>query len=341
MPEKFELSEEQIDKLMDKKKLLGDNDVQKWLRGFEAAHLDFINILNENEFEQGNDLPEPEIKRLFEVMRQMSRNRALTPSIINQNGLIEFNKTLRSLFYGNEPIEKRVDNFIGLDKIRDFTASHFLYTFDPEKFCLNSVVSDRLETSAEQFQAAVESAKKKFHLSLNEYYTYTIDFFADALILEEVKDKIGLRNYIEVNFILYHLSDEEDGAEDDLPIASLSLERDLENYIAANPDVLESGLTLVKQQYTTPVGRIDILFHDRHGNYLVVETKKGMESDKVIGQISRYMGYLEQGENKRTRGLIVASDADDRLKFGLYTLNGKVKLKYYKVSFSISDEASN
>ena len=179
---------------------------------------------------------------------------------------------------------------------------------------------------------------EKFHLDQNEYYDVTIDFFADALILEEVKDKIGLRNYMEVNFILYLLSIEEDGVEEVLPFASLSLEKDLEDYIAANPDVLESGLTLVRQQYTTPVGRIDILFQDRHGKYLVVETKKGLESDRVIGQISRYVGYLEQAENKRTRGLIVASDADDRLKYGLYALNGKVKLKYYKVSFSISDE---
>ena len=97
---------------------------------------------------------------------------------------------------------------------------------------------------------------------------------------------------MEVNFILYLLSVEEDTVEEVLPLASLSLERDLEDYIAANPDALESGLTLVKQQYSTPVGRIDILFQDRHGKYLVVETKKGLESDRVIGQISRYAGYL-------------------------------------------------
>ena len=341
MLEKFELTDEQIDNLKAEKRLLKDSDVQERVREFEAAHFEFINILTRNEFEQGNDLPEPEVEQLFRAMRRMAHNRSLTLSRINQNRLEEFNQSLRSLLYGAEPIAKRVDNFVSLKTVGGYTTSHFLYAFDPEKFCLNSLVRDRLEISAEQVQAAVEGAIEKYHLDPNEYYDVTIDLFADTLILEEVKNKIDLRNYMEVNFILYLLSIEEDGVEEMLPFASLSLEKDLEDYIAANPDILESGLTLVKQQYTTPVGRIDILFKDRNGHYLVVETKKGLESDRVIGQISRYVGYLEEAESKRTRGLIIASDSDDRLKYGLYAFNGKVKMKYYKVSFSISDDAPN
>ena len=290
-------------------------------------------------FEQGTDLTPAEIEQLFKAMHKMAHNRYLTLSRINQNGLDVFNKALRFLLYGSDPIAKRVDKFVSLKKVGNFTTSHFLYAFDPEKFCLNSLVRDRLEISAGQVQIAMENAMEKYSLNPYDYYDVTIDFFTDALILEEVKNKIGLRNYMEVNFVLYLQSVEEDEDEAVLPFGSVGLEKDLENYIVANPEIIESGLTLVKQQYSTPVGIIDILFKDSQGKYLVVETKKGLESDKVIEQISRYVGYLEHAENKSARGLIIVSDADDRLRYGLYALSGKVKLKYYKVSFSITDHA--
>lgn len=339
MPSKFELNEEQIDNLKVKCGLLSNGDIQEWVREFDSAHLEFMYVLTQNNFGQGTDLTEVEIDQLFRAMRKMAHNRSLTLSIINKNGLDEFNKALRFLLYGNDPIAKRVDNFMSLKKVANFTTSHFLYAFDPEKFCLNSLVRDRLEISADQVQIAMENAMAKYSLDPYDYYDVTIDFFTDALILEEVKNKIGLRNYMEVNFVLYLLSVEEDVEEAVFPFGSVGLEKDLENYIVANPEIIESGLTLVKQQYSTPVGIIDILFKDSQGKYLVVETKKGLESDKVIGQISRYVGYLEHAENKSTRGLIIVSDADDRLRYGVYALSGKVKLKYYKVSFSITDHS--
>ncbi len=341
MSGKFELNEEQIDNLKAKKVLLNNSDAQEWAREFDSAHLEFINVLTENNFEQGTDLTEAEIDQLFKTMRKMAHNRSLTLARIKQNGLDEFNKALRFLLYGNDQIAKRVDSFMGLKKVGDFTTSHFLYAFDPEKFCLNSLVRDRIDISADQVQTAMENAMEEYALNPDNYYDLTINFFTDYLILEEIKNKIGLRNYMEVNFVLYLLSYEEDEDEVGLPFGSISLEKDLENYIAANPQIIEPGLTLVKQQYRTSVGIIDILFKDRQDKYLVVETKRGSESDKVIGQISRYIGYLEHAENKSTRGLIIVSDADDRLTYGLYALRGKVKLKYYKVSFSITDEAQN
>ena len=341
MSGKFELNGEQIDKLKAKKELLSNSEVREWAREFDAAHLEFINILTQSNFEGENNLTEAEIDQLFKAMRRMASNRSLTLLRINENGLDEFNNALRILLYGNAPIAKRVDKFIGLKKVGNFTTSHFLYAFDPEKFSLNSLVRDVLPISAEQIDTAIENAIAKYGLDPVEQWNETINFFTDSLILEEVKNKVGLRNYMEVNFVLYLLSSEEDEDEALLPFGSISLGKDLENYIAANPQIIEPGLTLVKQQYVTPVGVIDILFKDRQGKYLVIETKKGSESDRVIGQISRYIGYLEQGENKTTRGLIVVSDADDRLIYGLHALGGKVRLKYYKVSFSITDEAPN
>jgi RecB family endonuclease NucS len=33
---------------------------------------------------------------------------------------------------------------------------------------------------------------------------------------------------------------------------------------------------------------------NRNGDFVVVETKKGKESDKVVGQIQRYMGWVKR-----------------------------------------------
>ncbi len=79
-----------------------------------------------------------------------------------------------------------------------------------------------------------------------------------------------------------------------------SLESMLEEFIAGNLDSLEPGLKLFVdadgiegRQYDTGVGTIDLLCLDRNNNFVVIELKRGKESDKVVGQIARYMGWVK------------------------------------------------
>jgi hypothetical protein len=99
--------------------------------------------------------------------------------------------------------------------------------------------------------------------------------------------------------------EEEEGENIEIPPYSVSLEKDLINYLASDPSQIETGLELKEKEYDTrSVGRIDLLCSDRNRDLVVVETKKGKESDKVVGQIQRYMSWINRnlaknGENVR------------------------------------------
>ena len=55
---------------------------------------------------------------------------------------------------------------------------------------------------------------------------------------------------------------------------------------------------------------------DQKGNYVVIETKKAGESDKVVGQILRYVGGLKK-EGKKVRGIIIVNEPDEKLEFAI------------------------
>jgi RecB family endonuclease NucS len=114
--------------------------------------------------------------------------------------------------------------------------------------------------------------------------------------------------------------DEEEG-NIEIPPYSVSLEKDLINYLASDPSLIEEGLELMEKEYDTKnVGRIDLLCTDKNRDFVVIETKKGKESDKVVGQIQRYMGWINRnlaknGEN--VRGLIIVNEFDEWLDYAV------------------------
>jgi len=121
---------------------------------------------------------------------------------------------------------------------------------------------------------------------------------------------------------------------------SVSLEKDLLSFLAKNISLVESGLQLKEKEYQTDAGRIDLLCVDREGSFVVIETKKGKESDKVVGQISRYMGWVKlelARQNQKVKGIIITNEADDQLKYAVAP-HDNIKLKYYKVKFELSDQ---
>lgn len=125
---------------------------------------------------------------------------------------------------------------------------------------------------------------------------------------------------------------------------SLSLERDLEEYISRNLEQIEGGLTMYSEegssgrQYSTDVGRIDLLATDKEGNFVVIELKAGLATDRVIGQVLGYMRYVRKNlaKGKDVRGIIVAEDFDERLKYAAAEIP-KLKLKKYIVKFEFRD----
>jgi len=125
---------------------------------------------------------------------------------------------------------------------------------------------------------------------------------------------------------------------------SFGLERDLEEYISRNLNQLEEGPRLysieglVGRQYNTDVGRIDLLALDKENNFVVIELKAGLATDRVVGQVLGYIRYVRKNlaKEKDVRGLIVADDFDERLKYAVAEIP-KLKLKKYVVNFKFQD----
>lgn len=85
----------------------------------------------------------------------------------------------------------------------------------------------------------------------------------------------------------YTLADEFEGEEEDveIPPYSVSVEKDLINYLAGDSSQIEKGLELKEKEYDTrSVGRIDLLCIDRNRDFVrdCKKTKKGKESDKAF-----------------------------------------------------------
>lgn len=129
------------------------------------------------------------------------------------------------------------------------------------------------------------------------------------------------------------------------------LEEHLEQYIVDNfPVILGPRLELLKdeqgniigRQYrsSSSVGSIDILaFEPETNSYVVIELKKGRESDKVVGQILRYMGWVGEelcNENQRVRGMIICGESDEKLNYAVKATQN-IEIKYYQVELKLSD----
>ena len=129
--------------------------------------------------------------------------------------------------------------------------------------------------------------------------------------------------------------------------ATFALEKHLEDFLVKNWngtelshefDIYEEDGERVGQQFPTDTGPIDILAisKDRKA-LLVVELKKGRASDVVVGQLLRYMGYVQEelAEPEQTvRGVVIALEDHQRLRRALAVVPA-IEFYRYEVSFKL------
>jgi len=122
----------------------------------------------------------------------------------------------------------------------------------------------------------------------------------------------------------------------------VTLEQYLEDLLVEQWDTLPCGEELEfldRQVECGTLGTLDILARDRStGDYVVIELKRDQGDDEVVGQVSRYMGWIKKQradhEGVGVRGIIVAHQATERLRsavsphqnIGLYTYQFAVTL---------------
>lgn len=130
-----------------------------------------------------------------------------------------------------------------------------------------------------------------------------------------------------------------------------ALEKHLEDFLVRNwestelgkkYELLEQDGDIVSPQYRTDVGLIDLLVKDKETKqYVIIELKKGQTSDDTVGQVARYMGWVQRNlaAGQDVKGIIIARANDVRLQYALQMVRN-VELFVYKVSFALERAAS-
>jgi len=129
--------------------------------------------------------------------------------------------------------------------------------------------------------------------------------------------------------------------------SAFAMEKHLEDFLVQNwtqtelgkeYDIYQEDGEKVGQQYQTDTGPVDILAISKdRKKLLVVELKKGRASDVVVGQILRYMGYVQEElaeAGQTVHGVIIALDDDPKIRRAL-TMTPTVQFYRYQISFKL------
>lgn len=140
---------------------------------------------------------------------------------------------------------------------------------------------------------------------------------------------------------------EEEVAEDTEEGSSFAAEADLRDFLAKNPNCIEPGLTLYRDEarsgveFTIEDGRIDILAVDRDKRFVVIELKVGRGRNRTIGQLLYYMGWVDRNlaNGRPCRGMIIAKEIPEDLVLAVERVPG-VTLCKYNLSVTVETVAS-
>jgi hypothetical protein len=125
------------------------------------------------------------------------------------------------------------------------------------------------------------------------------------------------------------------------------MEKQLEDFIISNWEktelgkkcdlIIEEGV-LLSQQFKTDIGAIDILATDKNTrSFVVIELKKNQTSDDTIGQLARYMGWVQETKkDDNVKGIIIAGSYDRKLDYALKVMKN-VEVFLYEVDFKLKE----
>lgn len=128
--------------------------------------------------------------------------------------------------------------------------------------------------------------------------------------------------------------------------SQFALEAHLEEFMDKNWRNISFGSNLIRYKTEEQDGRqfpagswsIDFLCVDKlTGDFVVIELKRGKSSDTAVGQILRYIGWVEENLAKpeqKTRGIIIAKEVDEGLRYAVKRLKD-VTVLTYKIDFKL------
>lgn len=92
------------------------------------------------------------------------------------------------------------------------------------------------------------------------------------------------------------------------------VEAHLQELLALEPERLEKGMTLIRREFPTEIGPVDLLCRDPDGNTVAIEVKRRGGIDGVE-QLTRYLDFLNRVPDLApVRGMFVAQEIKPQAK---------------------------
>lgn len=137
--------------------------------------------------------------------------------------------------------------------------------------------------------------------------------------------------------------DTDNGEEEARETHGFAYENDLKNFLANNLHIIRPSLAVYQDGDISgvefPVGGryIDILAVEDGQNLVVIELKVSMGYDQAVGQLLRYMAWIEKNlaePNQRVKGMIIARTISEDLRLATSRVND-IELFEYQLSISL------
>jgi RecB family endonuclease NucS len=130
--------------------------------------------------------------------------------------------------------------------------------------------------------------------------------------IEEEPDRIVVRkragkseDRLEIR-LLEVLSDATHELDQELGLAKDGVERDLQEALADRPESLEADLRLVRREWATEIGPVDLMCRDCDDGWVAVEIKR-IGTIEAVEQLTRYLGFIRADPAKEgCRGILAA-----------------------------------
>jgi len=268
----------------------------------------------------------------------------------------KFKDTLIYLLDESMPLEERFSDIVNssgnkhIDGVGKALASAFLMDFNLQKYCLWN--------NKTEMGFSVLGWDLPYQSSDND----GVKYIKVLEQLRKLRDDIGSKlnfDFDEIDNFLHWIAAEEEGktavknmiGEGALTEAGVGLEAPEEKFVQQllnrNFDNVFAPLNLklydgdpeqTGAQFNTPAGKIDFLAVDKNTeDFVVIELKIGKVSDSAVGQVLRYIGYIEKNlaGDKNVRGIILAENMDDKVKYAL-SAAPRIEFKAYRLSIQVA-----
>ena len=137
-----------------------------------------------------------------------------------------------------------------------------------------------------------------------------LNWMTGPSVVEELGDVLVVRkpktdDVLEIR-LAEVLSDVEHDMGESAALQKDGVERDLQLLLAETPSALGEELTLVKREWATDVGPVDLMCKDDDGGWVAVEIKR-VGTIEAVEQLTRYLGFIREDPAKAAcRGVLAA-----------------------------------